>query len=331
MMAEVGEALKSGGTAVGTVNAVLAAESVVASLALIGAGKAGLQAAVNTIKALEQSEGADNSKATNAFLLLLMKSAPVLARAESTLAGARMDLAFSSAAEQGGPVASSSRLTALARAYASGAAAGKVYFQALVGLDDVASASFAFSEPAWATASSGAEIAANFASKPDDIDHVLALAAGAQAFLSSAGLQNKYYALEYKNGVVGRAPALAAELVSARETALASTAEVQELTGAVPTRIVAEFNRGEDMRAGSDDDKLEALSAYWRASFAADLLAELSRSNLPPPPSPVVVAPPADEVAPLQKGPPGVVKKPVKPLKKLPVRKPVPNKAIKKK
>ena len=331
MMAEVGEALKSGGTAVGTVNAVLAAESVVTALALVGAGKTGLQAAVNTIKQLEKGEGADNSQRIQSFLLLLMKTAPVLARAESTLAGARMDLAFSSAAEQGGPAASSSsRLTSLARAYASGASAGKVYFQALVGLDDAASASFAFAEPAWATASAGADLAASFANKPDDVDHVLALAAGAQAFLSSAGLQNKYYALEYKNGVVGRASALTAELASARETALASSAEVQQLTGTVPTRIIAEFNRGEDMRGGSDDDKLEALNAYWRASFAADLLAELSRASVTTTSLPTIAIPPADEVAPIQKGPPGTVKKPVKPQKKLPVRKPLPKKALKK-
>jgi hypothetical protein len=158
-----------------------------------------------------------------------------------------------------------------------------------VGLDDASSAAFSFLEPGWATASMGTQLAAGFSAKESDLERIIALAAGAEAYLSAAALQNKYYALEYKSGVIGRRAALTAQLTAAREGALVAAAAVKAATGVVPQRIVTEFNQAEELREGSDDDKIDALSAYWRASFAAELMAELTR--VPGGPTPTPTAP----------------------------------------
>jgi len=280
MLAEVGQGLTGGaGDAVSAVNAVLAVESIVDALALVAAGKNGLQQAVDTAKQLESStDAAQSQEKVRAFFMLLLKTAPVLARAESTLAAARMDIAFGGAAEQGGAAVQTGTLQALARGYASAASAGKSYFQSLVGLDEASSSSFSFLEPRWATAAMGTQLAAGFSAKESDLERIIALAAGAEAYLSAAALQNKYYALEYKNGVIGRRAALTAQIAAAREGALIAAASVKAATGLLPQRIVTEFNQAEELREGSDDDKIEALSAYWRASFAAELMAELTRT-----------------------------------------------------
>lgn len=311
MLEEVGEALASGGTAGGAVNAVLAADSVIAGLALVGTGKDGLQVAVDTIKQLERGADAMNSERINAFVLVLVKTAPILARAEATLAAARMDLAFAEAVPGGGASVSLPKLTSLANAWAAAGAAGTSSFQSSAGLTDTAS--FAFMEPAWAAAAEGPALAARFGSKPTDVDHVLALAAATQAYLSSSTLQNKYLGLGYSNGVVAQGAALTAQVAAAREQALSSAAEVAAIT-AVPARLRVEFSRADQLLSGTDDDKVDALQAYWRASFAADLLAELNTTFVvePPPPPPVVTKSPGKT--------PTVVKKPVKPKKKLLVK-----------
>ncbi len=311
MLDEVGEALASGGTAGGAVNAVLAADSVIAGLALVGTGKDGLQVAVDTIKQLERGADAMNSERINAFVLVLVKTAPILARAEATLAAARMDLAFAETIPGGGASVSLPKLTSLANAWAAAGAAGTSSFQSRAGLTDTAS--FAFMEPAWAAAAEGPSLAARFGSKPTDVDHVLALAAATQAYLSSSTLQNKYLGLGYSNGVVAQGAALTAQVAAAREQALSSAAEVAAIT-AVPARLRVEFSRADQLLSGTDDDKVDALQAYWRASFAADLLAELNTTFVvePPPPPPVVTKSPGKT--------PTVVKKPVKPKKKLLVK-----------
>ncbi|HEY1099936.1 MAG TPA: hypothetical protein VGF99_13460, partial [Myxococcota bacterium] len=324
----VGAALGMNGA--DAVDAILAVENVVAALAEIRAGKRGLQAAVDTIKQLEKGAGAANAERHQRFVLMLLETAPVLARAESTLAAARMDLAFA-----GTPATATSssipaaRSTSLTKAYASAAAAGKTYVEARIGLDAAGSASFAFLEPAWATASTGGELAASLvpsATKPTEAERVLALAAGAQAYLSAAALQNKYDALDYNNGVVGRRAALASQLSMARESALAAIGDVQRRTGSIPPRLVVEFNRAEELKGGvSDDDRLDALSAYWRASFAATLLGELM-----PAPARKVTTTTTTTTLPTLRLPPDasepVVKKGVKPSRKLPPRKPPPKK-----
>lgn len=281
MLGELGESVGTANNTVGAVNAVLAAEGVVSALALVGAGKGGLASAVASIKQLETATTAQSIEANNqrvrAFLMLLLKTAPVLARAEATLAAARMDIAFGGTSEQGGAPVHPERLASLAKAYASASAAGKAYFQAIVGLEESASGAFAFAEPRWATASMGTQLAADFAGRDGAVERVIALAAGAEGYLSSAALQNKYYALEYKQGVIARRPALTAQLAAARAGALAAAGDLQRLTGVLPSRVVTEFNYAEELREGSDDDKLDALAAYGRTAFAAELAAELGR------------------------------------------------------
>lgn len=275
MMDEVANTFANNSGTVGAVNAVLAADAVVEALALLDSGKTGLNLALNTFKKLEGgATEAQTRDAIGNFVILLLKTAPVLARAEASLASARMELAFATP-ETGGKAIRADKLPDLARAYASAASAGQAYFQALVGLDDASSASFAFVEPAWATASQGTMLAAGLADAPHPAVQLVAVASGAHAYLSSAALQNKYYALGYKDGAIGRRVALTAEMSAARETALAGVARVKATTGKVPSRVVTEFNFAEQLREGSDDDKIDALSAYWRASFAAELAAEL--------------------------------------------------------
>ena len=323
MLEEVGGALGAGGTNVGTINAVLAAASVVESLALVGAGKSGLQAATDTIKELESGDNAANADRIERFLLLLLKTAPVLARAEATLAAARMDLAFADPVASSSSSSSSSpaKMRALTQAYIAAAIAGRTNFQTTIGLDDAASSSFAFTEPSWATAAFGVSVAKASLGKSTEIDQIVALAASAQAYLAASSLHNKYADLLYKDGVVGRPSALAAQLIAARGQALAAIAEVQQTAGTIPPRLLVEFKRADELQAGSDDDKIEALTVWWRARVAADLLAVLNRADNE------VVKPTLDVEAIKRLEP--VVKKPIKPLKKLPVRKPPPKNTLK--
>jgi hypothetical protein len=281
LLDEVAASFSGANNAVGAVNAVLAAETIVDSLALLQTGRAGLDAAVAAAKKLEADTAAGRTdtqqETVQRFVVLLLRTAPVLARAEAMLAAARMELAFEGNAEAGGDVVDTARLSELARAYASAASAGRVYFQSLVGLDDDSSASFAFVEPQWATASAGASLAASYAGKPSTVEQLFAVASGGHAYLAASALQNKYDALGFKDGALQRRGALTAQMTAAREAALASVARVKAATGKVPHRVIAEFQHAEELREGPDLDKLAALSSYWRASFAAELVGELSR------------------------------------------------------
>jgi uncharacterized protein len=271
---------------VSAVNAVLAAETIVDSLALVATGKAGLDAAVLTAKQLEADAAAGRIEASQQkvqqFVVLLLRTAPVLARAEAMLAAARMELAFEGTVDGGGAALDGARLAELARGYASAASAGRAYFQGLVGLTDEGAASFAFVEPQWATASAGAALAATWAGKTTPVAQLFAVASGAHAALAAAALQNKYYALGFKDGAIQRRAALSAQMTSAREAALAAVARVKAATGKVPERVIAEFHHAEELREGPDADKLLALSSYWRASFAAALAAELGPGRSTP-------------------------------------------------
>jgi hypothetical protein len=281
LLEEVAASFTSANNAVGTVNAVLAAETIVDSLALLQTGRTGLDAAVAAAKKLEADNAAGRTdtqqETVQRFVVLLLRTAPVLARAEAMLAAARMELAFEGNAEAGGDVVDTARLAELARAYASAASAGRVYFQSLVGLDDDSSASFAFVEPQWATASAGAALAASYAGKTTTVEQLFAVASGGHAYLAASALQNKYDALGFKDGALQRRAALSAQMTAAREAALSSVARVKAATGKVPHRVIAEFQHAEELREGPDLDKLAALSSYWRASFAAELVGELAR------------------------------------------------------
>ncbi len=277
LLEEVAANFSSVNNAVGAVNAVLAADAIVDSLALLETGKAGLRVAVATAKRLEASTTQEQAQATQQqFVLLLVKTAPVLARAEAMLAAARMEIAFAGDTEAGGAPVRDDKLADTARAYASAASAGRAYFQSLVGLDDDNSPAFAFREPGWATASAGALIAASFAGRPSPAEQLFAVASGGHAYLSAATLQNKYYALDFRDGAIGKRAALTAQMTAAREAALAAVARVKAASGRVPVRLVTSFQHAEELREGSDLDKLTALASYWHTSFAAELAAELT-------------------------------------------------------
>ncbi len=279
LLEELEDSLTADQGVVSIVNVVLAAETVVESLALLQTGRAGLDAASAMARKLETDAAAGRVEASQQkvqqFVVLLLRTAPVLARAEAMLAAARMELAFEGSIEGGGPTVDGARVAGLARAYASAASAGRAYFQGLVGLDDEHAPSFAFVEPQWATASAGATLAAAWVDKKTPVAQLFAVASGAHAYLASASLQNKYYALGFKNGTIERRAALSAQMTAAREAALAAVARVKAATGKVPERVIAEFHHAEELREGPDGDKLLALSSYWRASFAAELVAEL--------------------------------------------------------
>ena len=267
----------SANNAVGAVNAVLAADGIVDALALLDTGRAALEQAKATFQSIESGgASAQTENAVRSYFILLLCTAPVLARAEAMLAGARMELAFAGNAEAGGDTLRAQQLGDVARAYASAASAGRAYFQSLVGLDDASGPAFAFQEPLWATASAGSSLAARYAGQPTTIEQLFAVAAGSHAYLASAALQNKFYALDFKDGAIQHRAALSAQMSAAREAALAGVARVKAALGRVPVRVVVEFNHAEELREGDDNDKLDALAAYWRTSFAAELAAELT-------------------------------------------------------
>ena len=63
---------------------------------------------------------------------------------------------------------------------------------------------------------------------------------------------------------------------AARDAALAGVARVKASSGRIPVRLITSFHHAEELREGTDADKLEALTSYWHTSFAAELAAELT-------------------------------------------------------
>jgi len=105
---------------------------------------------------------------------------------------------------------------------------------------------------------------------------LMRLAAASDAFLTGAKLVNKYYSLGGRPNKDGRfelenRQALAAQMDLARQSAREAAARAKARIGFIPARARVAFQSANAEREGSDDEKLKALTEYWRSAFFSEL------------------------------------------------------------
>jgi hypothetical protein len=192
----------------------------------------------------------------------------------------------------------------LAAAYGPAAAAGLAYFETTVlGAsrgDDTSTAEIRNSILATDQAFSACSMAAEFAvqhlddrDQPDDSPEAVMdrLACGVVAYLSMAGLMNKYYNLaEYRPSGGSSRPAstvsikhgetVARMIKSSRQRVLEEASRVMSQLKFIPDAVKMSFNLGESKQNdGSDTGKLDALISYWRAHFLCKMAQMVARGK----------------------------------------------------
>jgi predicted S18 family serine protease len=178
-----------------------------------------------------------------------------------------------------GAVLDPERTRKLAAAYGSASGAVLAYFDALI-TEDIAKEQGASAEAVRRNVENKefgyllAEQARVIAEGKTPNDMVR-LAAAAEAYLTGASLVNKYYSLEGREEkgklVLGAKKALTAQLDQSRKRAREAAARAKAGAGFVPLLSKLEFSRAMAMREGTDQDKLEALQAFWESAFWSEL------------------------------------------------------------
>jgi hypothetical protein len=105
---------------------------------------------------------------------------------------------------------------------------------------------------------------------------LMRLAAASGAFLTGAKLVNKYYSLGGRPNREGKFEldnrrALSAQIDLARLSAREAAARAKSRVGFVPAFARVSFQTANAQREGTDDEKLNALTEYWRATFFSEL------------------------------------------------------------
>lgn len=202
------------------------------------------------------------------------------------IARQQMDLALD---EGDARAADADRIGALAKGYASAAAASLGYFDALVtesfetkegmsaaeARDHVANLEFAYPLVRSATAQ------AQYSRGESGDVALLRLGAGARAYLSAGSLVNKHYAIgaeanEDGTFTLSNRRALTFQLDQARLRAREAAGRCRDRLGFVPSAALTSYERGLAFREGNDDDKLSALEEFWSATFWSDLAVMLT-------------------------------------------------------
>ncbi len=172
--------------------------------------------------------------------------------------------------------------------YTSGGAAVLAYFDALI-LDAAADqtgqspaavrARFAEHEPEYLIARKANELA-EFASGASATpgSRLMRLSAAALAYLSGARFVNEYYALGAHRTAEGKllieqGGSLGMQLQAARRNALISASSARTVAGFVPTPARLAYQSGVALQAGTDEERLAALSYFWQAGLWCDLVA----------------------------------------------------------
>lgn len=172
------------------------------------------------------------------------------------------------------------------KGYASASAAVLAYFDALI-TDQVAQANnlsadearvvFANREPDYYLARK-ANMLSEYTGGAAQSDgaKLMRFAAAQLAYLGGATLVNKWYSLSAsldKDGklVLDNRRALTAQLELARRSAREAATRAKASAGFVPAAARLAYQTGNALREGSDEDKLQSLSAYWQATFWSEI------------------------------------------------------------
>jgi len=182
------------------------------------------------------------------------------------------------------------RLGREAGAYGSAAGAALAYFDALVteelerakGLSKVeAESAVSRKELTYVLAKQGVDLTESLKPGDDGPKNLLRLAAGVDAYFTSASLVNKYYALGATKTNAGELTianrkSLTAQLEQGRLHAREAASRAKAAAGFVPVAARPEYQTAMALREGDDANSLEALSSYWSSAFWSELAASLT-------------------------------------------------------
>lgn len=173
----------------------------------------------------------------------------------------------------------------VAQAYGSAAGAVLQYLESLT-LDDAAREAgidkataqnrLAANDTDYLVSSNAVRIAEGLGTKSET--NMLRLAAGSMAFLKGASLVNKYYSLGGQRDQAGdlvltNRKALSAQLDLGRRLAREAAATAKQALGFVPVAARMAYQLGVAKREGDDEEKLQALEAFWESAFWSQLAA----------------------------------------------------------
>jgi predicted S18 family serine protease len=142
-------------------------------------------------------------------------------------------------------------------------------------------------EPEYAPVAVAAEFAhySDALKEKDSLLPLDQLASGVYAYFGCASLLNKYYNYgqldldstgeERPSLWVARRKTLSHNLEIAKQGVLISCGKLHALVGFVPDCVKINFDLANDLRDGTDDNRMSALKAYWKCQFLCDLALRL--------------------------------------------------------
>ena len=187
------------------------------------------------------------------------------------------------------------KFDALAKAYASAGSSCLSYFDALITQQEAKAAGVSFATmqetlsfndtlyPFARSLANYSEYSYSLFNTKNKLESALfKLGSGSEAYIVSAGIVNKYYSLRAKmqpDGTVSikNKKVIGVMLQRARQRALEEAGNLNEKHGFIPDSVKVNFQLASSLREGDDNDKLNALSAYWRAAYLCDLATTMTR------------------------------------------------------
>jgi hypothetical protein len=275
----------------GQVNSTVAFTAYVAAQNFADLGAEGKTRALQVIEGLRSGKIQRTTEAVTYAMENLAKPIIFLHGAEVMLNLAR-DFQDLTGEEGQASAADLSKLGREAGAYGSAAGASLAYFDALVTeqLQDAkgmtkaqAQGAVANKELGYLLAHRGVQLTeALKASDKEGSKNLMRLAAGIDAYLTAAGLVNKYYSLnaeETKGGdlVIHARKSLTAQLEQGRLHAREMAGLAMETVGFIPVGAKLDYQTAGALREGTDAQKLEALQSYWSSAFWSELAAKLGK------------------------------------------------------
>ena len=270
----------------GAINAVNAFQTYVLAEAYFGVGRNHYQTALKKLALLQQGNNQVPGGLQGA-LADLLKPVNFFAAAEVLVEFARESMTFGT--EEGQQKIKDAKVLGdHARTYASAAAAGLSYFDALVTeqMANQRGMSTAAAQAVMSNVEFGyllAREATNYAEYVRDKPEMAIprLAAGSYAYMTAGSLVNKYYSLratldQQGKLVLGNRKALTHQLDMARRTAREAAGQCKTKLGFIPAAAKYQYQLAAAMREGDDDSKLESLMSFWESTFYSRLAVALA-------------------------------------------------------
>ena len=275
----------------GQVNTTYALTTYIMGVSMVSMGQLqiGSQAGQAALQQLQSGALTPNRQNIDTLIKLFISPTVFFAGAQASAYLGSIQLLMG--AEQGQRQASSQQLGKLTQAYRSAASANLAYFDSLVieplsksaGLSaDVARERFAQQDMSYALAWQATVRAMNMR-EAEGPARMIALAAAVNGFMGTSELIYKYYSLQASTDersgqlVLTYRKALTVHLDLARARAREAAGDAKRRLGYIPEATKAEYSLALALRDGDDEDKLNALTGFWMATFWSELALALGQ------------------------------------------------------